>query len=220
MILIMLGAPGTGKGTVASILSKELNIPAVSSGDIFRKAIQEKTELGKQVAEILEKGTLVSDELTIKVIEARLNEPDLAGGVILDGFPRTIAQAEELERFLEKQGKQVDMAINLETPREELIERVINRRICSNSDCKTVFNLKLTPPKTAGVCDKCGSPLIQRKDDNEEVMNTRLDSYFKETAPIVDFYKGRGLLKSFEVSEKIGRMGTDVASELIEELKD
>ena len=219
MILIMLGAPGTGKGTVASILSKELNIPAVSSGDIFRKAIQEKTELGKEVAEILEKGALVPDDLTIRVIEARLNEPDLAGGVILDGFPRTIAQADELERFLKAQEKSVKMAINLETPREELIERVINRRICSNSDCKTVFNLKLTPPKKDGVCDKCGSPLIQRKDDNEEVMGNRLDAYFRETAPIVDFYKERGVLETFEVSEKIGRMGTDVASELIEKLK-
>ena len=196
-----------------------MQIPAVSSGDIFRKAIQEKTELGKEVAEILEKGTLVPDELTIKVIEARLNEPDLAGGVILDGFPRTIAQAEELEKFLGEKQKQVDMAINLETPKEELIERVINRRICSNSDCKTVFNLKLAPPKVDGVCDKCGSPLIQRKDDNEEVMSNRLDAYFKETAPIVDFYKSRGVLESFEVSEKIGRMGTDVASELIEKIR-
>lgn len=146
MIVIMLGAPGTGKGTVAGILSSKLNIPAVSSGDIFRKAIEDGTELGKQVSEILEAGNLVPDDLTIKVIEARLNEPDLEGGVILDGFPRTTAQAEELDKFLAKQGKKIDIAINLETPREELIERVVNRRICSNSECKTVFNMKLNPP--------------------------------------------------------------------------
>ncbi len=219
MILIMLGAPGTGKGTVASILSKELNIPAVSSGDIFRKAIQDKTELGQEVSSYIERGALVPDELTIKVIEARLNEPDLANGVILDGFPRTAAQAEELDSFLNKNNKKIDLAINLETPREELIERVVNRRICSNSECKTIFNLKLTPPKQDGVCDKCGSKLIQRKDDNEEVMNNRLDSYFKETAPIVDFYKEKGKLTTFEVSERIGVMGKDVAESLIEKLK-
>ncbi len=219
MILIMLGAPGTGKGTVAGILSKELNIPAVSSGDIFRKAIQEKTELGKEVSGYIEKGALVPDELTIKVIESRLKEPDMENGVILDGYPRTTAQAEKLDKFLSEEGKKIDKVINLETPRDELIERVVNRRICSNSDCKTIFNLKLNPPKVEGICDKCGKELIQRKDDNEEVMNNRLDSYFKETAPIVDFYKNKGILSSYEVSQRINRMGVDVAHELISELK-
>ena len=194
MIIIMLGAPATGKGTVAGILAKELNIPTVSSGDIFRKAIQEQTELGKEVSSYLDKGALVPDELTIKVIEARLNEPDLENGVILDGFPRTTHQAEELDKFLGAQGKKIDLAINLETPREELLERIVNRRICSNQDCKTVFNLKLHPPKQEGICDKCGSELIQRKDDNEEVMNNRLNTYFKETEPIIDFYKEKGIL--------------------------
>lgn len=219
MIIIMLGAPGTGKGTVAGILSKELNIPAVSSGDIFRKAIQEKTELGKQVEGYLARGELVPDELTIKVIEERLREPDLANGVILDGYPRTTAQAEKLEKFFEAEGKKIDIAINLETPKDELIERVVNRRICSNNDCKTIFNLKLNPPKQEGICDKCGSNLIQRKDDNEEVMNNRLDTYFKQTQPIIDFYKEREILYTSEVSIKIGKMGTDVARDLIEKLK-
>lgn len=219
MVLIMLGAPGTGKGTVAGILSKELNIPAVSSGDIFRKAIEDKTELGKQVADLLANGTLVPDDLTIKVIEARLQEKDMKGGVILDGFPRTTVQAEELDRFLEEQGKKIDMAINLETPREELIERVVNRRICSNSECKTIFNLKLNPPKQDGICDKCGNTLIQRKDDNEDVVNNRLDTYFRQTEPIIDFYRNKGILYSSEVSTRINKMGVDVAKELIEKLK-
>lgn len=219
MIIIMLGAPATGKGTVAGILAKELNIPTVSSGDIFRKAIKDETELGKEVSSYLEKGALVPDELTIKVIEARLNEPDLAEGVILDGFPRTTHQAEVLDKFLADQGKKIDLAINLETPREELIERVVNRRICSNQECKTVFNLKLHPPKIEGVCDVCGSPLIQRKDDNEEVMNNRLDTYFKQTEPIIHFYGAKGILYTSEVSVKSGKMGAEVASELVEKLR-
>lgn len=219
MIIIMLGAPATGKGTVAGILAKKLNIPTVSSGDIFRKAIKEQTELGKEVSSYLDKGALVPDELTIKVIEARLNEPDLAEGVILDGFPRTTHQAEELDKFLNEQGKKIDLAINLETPREELIERVVNRRICSNQDCKTVFNLKLHPPKQEGICDKCGSELIQRKDDNEEVMNNRLNSYFKETEPIVHFYEEKGVLYTSEVSKASGIMGEEVAKTVVNMLK-
>ena len=219
MIIIMLGAPGTGKGTVAGILSENLNVPTVSSGDIFRKAIQEKTELGKEVEGYLSRGELVPDELTIKVIEARLNEPDLANGVILDGYPRTTAQAERLDAFLNEHGKKIELAINLETPREELIERVVNRRICENSECKTIYNLKLNPPKQDGICDKCGSKLMQRKDDNEEVMNNRLDTYFKQTQPIIDFYDKKGVLCTYEVSVKINRMGTDVARELTERLK-
>ena len=217
MILIMLGAPATGKGTIAGMLSKGLNVPTVSSGDIFRKAIADKTELGKQVSEILDRGDLVSDELTIKVIEARLDEKDLQNGVILDGFPRTTAQAEALDKFLEARGKKVDLAINLETPREELIERVVNRRVCEK--CKTIFNLKLNPPREEGVCDKCGHDLIQRKDDNEDVMNNRLDTYFKQTEPIIEYYKNKGNLYTSEVSLSINKMGKDVAEELLEMLK-
>ncbi len=219
MIIIMLGAPGTGKGTVAGLLSEGLGIPTVSSGDIFRKAIQDRTELGIQVEGYLSRGELVPDDLTIKVIEDRLNKPDLANGVILDGYPRTTMQAEKLDKFLEGQGKKIEIAINLETPREELIERVVNRRICSNSECKTIYNLKLNPPKQAGLCDKCGSELTQRKDDNEEVMNNRLDTYFKQTQPIIEFYEKKGILHTEKVSLSINRMGTDVAKELIERLK-
>ena len=219
MILIMLGAPGTGKGTVAGILSKELGIVSVSSGDIFRKAISDKTELGKEVEKYLASGALVPDELTIKVIEARLLEPDLDKGVILDGFPRTTHQAEELEKFLNENGKSVTKVINLVTPKEEVVERIVNRRICSNQNCKTVFNMKLNPPKVEGVCDVCGGELIQRKDDKEDVINSRLDTYYTETAPIEKFYEEKGLLYSTQISEKINRLADEVAKDVVELLK-
>ncbi len=217
MIIIMLGAPGTGKGTAAKVLTKGLNIPAVSSGDIFRKAIADGTELGKEVEGYISNGKLVPDELTIKVIEARLKEPDLANGVILDGFPRTTEQAERLDKFLSQEGKKIDLVVNLETPVEELIERVVNRRKCPN--CKADFNMKLNPPKTGEICDFCGTPLERRADDNEETMRARLDTYEKQTAPIVDFYQKQGNLLTAEVSERCGRMAPELAESIIEDFR-
>ena len=219
MILIMLGAPGTGKGTVAGILSKELGIVSVSSGDIFRKAISEKTELGKEVEGYLAKGALVPDDLTIRVIEARLLEPDLKDGVILDGFPRTTHQAEVLEEFLKEHGKEITKVINLVTPEEEIVERIVNRRICSNQNCKTVYNIKLNPPKVEGICDICGEKLIQRKDDTEEVIKSRLNTYYTETAPIEKFYEEKGKLYSTKVSQKINRLAQEVANDVVKLLK-
>ncbi len=217
MIIIMLGAPGTGKGTAAKVLTKGLNIPAVSSGDIFRKAIADGTELGKEVEGYISNGKLVPDELTIKVIEARLKEPDLANGVILDGFPRTTEQAERLDKFLSQEGKKIDLVVNLETPVEELIERVVNRRKCPN--CKADFNMKLNPPKTGEICDFCGTPLERRADDNEETMRARLDTYEKQTAPIVDFYQKQGNLLTAEVSKRCGRMAPELAESIIEDFR-
>ena len=219
MIIIMLGAPGTGKGTIASILSKELGIVSVSSGDIFRKAIAEKTELGKEVEGYISKGALVPDELTIRVIEARLLEPDLEKGVILDGFPRTTHQAEVLEEFLKEHGKEITKVINLTTPENEIIERIINRRVCSNQNCKAVFNMKMNPPKVEGICDKCGGELVHRKDDNEEVIKNRLETYYKETAPIEKFYEEKGKLYSTEISNRVNRLADEVANDVIEMIK-
>ena len=165
MVIIMLGAPGVGKGTVAGILTEKLGIPQVSSGDIFRKAMAEKTELGEKVEEYMTKGELVPDDLTIKVIEERLLEPDLKSGAILDGFPRTKVQAEKLDEFLKEQNKKIDMVVDLTSPEEEILDRIVNRRICSNQNCKAVYNIKLKKPKVEGICDKCGSKLYQREDD-------------------------------------------------------
>ena len=218
MVIIMLGAPGTGKGTVAGILMQKLEIPQVSTGDIFRKHIKEKTELGKLAESYIAKGELVPDDVTIGLIENRMEEPDVQNGIILDGFPRTVKQAEELDKLLAQKGKKVDMVINLTTPEDEIVERIVNRRICSNSDCKTVYNLVLNPPKVEGVCDKCGSELIQRKDDTIETVKSRLDSYFKQTSPLVEYYEKQGNLYSALVSKTVNKLGKDVAENVIKEI--
>lgn len=219
MIIIMLGAPGTGKGTVASLLAKELGIPQVSTGDIFRKNIKEKTELGKLAESYISKGNLVPDDVTIKIIEDRLNEPDVENGIILDGFPRTVKQAEELDKILASKGKKVDKVYNLTTPEEEIIERIVNRRVCSNQECKAIYNIVLNPPKVEGKCDKCGSELVTRKDDNEETVRARLKNYFEQTAPLVEYYENKGNLVTEVVSKSINRLGEDVANDIVEQLK-
>ena len=196
MIIIMLGAPVTGKGTIAGILTKELGIPQVSTGDIFRKNIKEQTELGKLAETFISKGQLVPDDVTIGIVESRLEDPDVQEGIILDGFPRTVRQAEELDKILEKKGKKVDLVINLTTPEDELIERIVNRRICSNQECKTVYNLVLNPPKKEGICDVCGSELKRRDDDNKETVTKRLEIYHQNSKDLIDFYRKNNALYS------------------------
>lgn len=215
MIIIMLGAPGTGKGTVASILKDKLEIPQVSTGDIFRKHIKEGTELGKLAESYISKGNLVPDEVTIDLVKNRLEESDVQGGIILDGFPRTVNQAEKLDEILKKKGKKVDLVINLTTPEEEIIERIVNRRVCSNQECKTVYNIVLNPPKKEGICDKCGHELVQRKDDNAQTVKSRLKNYFEQTSPLVDYYEKSGNLYSAIVSKKVNKLGEDVAEDVI-----
>ena len=219
MVIIMLGAPGTGKGTIAGILSKNLNIPQVSTGDIFRKHIKEGTELGQLAEKYISKGQLVPDEVTVGLVENRLDEEDVKEGIILDGFPRTVRQAEELDEMLQKRNRKVDMVINLTTPEEEIIERIVNRRVCSNQECKAVYNLILNPPKKDGICDKCGSELIIRKDDTEETVKARLKTYFEQTSPLVEYYQKQGVLLTELVSKSINKLGKDVAKEIAEILK-
>ena len=220
MIIIMLGAPGTGKGTVAGMLQEKLGIKQVSTGDIIRKNIKEQTELGKLAEQYISKGQLVPDDVTIKIVEDRLNEPDVQNGIILDGFPRTVKQAEALDKILEEKGKKVDKVINLTTPEEEIIERIVNRRVCSNQECKAVYNIVLHPPKVEGICDKCGSPLKQRADDSDpEAIKRRLEIYEEKTAPLVEYYQEKGVLKTETVSISINRMGKDVAEDIVKDLK-
>ena len=220
MIIIMLGAPGTGKGTVASILSEKLNIPQVSTGDIFRKNISEKTELGIEADKYISQGNLVPDEITVPMVINSLNEDSAKDGAILDGFPRTISQAEKLDEILGKLGKKVDLVINLTTPKEEIIDRMLTRRVCSNQDCKATYNVKLHPPKVEGICDKCGAKLKQREDDsNPEAIKRRLEIYEEKTSPLVEYYNKKGVLRTEEVSVSINRMGKDVADDVLDYIK-
>lgn len=219
MIIIMLGAPGTGKGTVAGILQEKLGIPQVSTGDIFRKNIKEQTELGKLANEYISQGKLVPDEVTIDIVRKRLQEKDVEKGIILDGFPRTIAQAKALDKILVKEGKKVDEVINLTTPEEEIIERIVTRRVCTNPDCREIYNTIMKPTKEEGICDKCGATVIQRGDDTEETVKSRLKTYFTQTSPLIEYYEKQGKLVTELVSKKINKMGKEVAEELVEKLK-
>ena len=219
MVIVMLGAPGTGKGTVASMLEEKIGIKQVSTGDIFRKNIKEGTELGKIAEEYISKGNLVPDEITIGIVKNRLEEDDVRSGIILDGFPRTVKQAEELEKILSKKGKKVDMVLNLTTPEEEIIERIVNRRVCSNQACKTVFNVTLNPSKVEGICDKCGSKLVQRKDDNVETVKTRINNYMEQTEPLLKYYEEKKVLRTEVVSKSINHLGKDVAEDVVADIK-
>lgn len=186
MYIILIGAQGSGKGTQADLLSEALGIPHVSSGDLFRKAQDEKTELGLKVKASLDRGELVPDDITVTMVLGRLEEPDCAKGVVLDGFPRNIPQAEALDKGLEEMGRQIDLAIYLEVPREELLRRLSGRFICRAN--QHVYNIYTNPPKIPGVCDIDGSELYQRSDDTGEAVQRRLDIFFNDTIHLLDYY--------------------------------
>ena len=220
MYLIMLGAQGTGKGTVAGLLSKSTGWPQISTGDIFRANISEKTELGNKANEYISKGQLVPDEITVPMVIDRLAQDDCKNGAILDGFPRTVDQAKKLDEILSQKGKKVDMVINLTTPRDEIIERILNRRVCSNPECKATYNLTMHPSKVEGICDNCGAKLVQREDDSDEnAIKQRLAIYDEKTSPLIDFYTNKGVLITEEVSERINRLGKDVAEDVLKRIK-
>ena len=220
MVIIMLGAQGTGKGTIAGIISEQTGYPQISTGDIFRKNISEKTPLGIEADKYISKGELVPDDITVPMLADRLNYEDAKNGAILDGFPRTIEQAEKLDEMLAQNGKKVDLVVNLVTPREEIIDRMLTRRVCTNQDCKTTYNIKLNPPKVEGICDKCGSSLKQRADDSDpEAINKRLEIYEEKTSPLVEYYQNKGVLKTETISISINRMGADVAKDITEYIK-
>lgn len=220
MNIIMLGAQGTGKGTVAGLISEQTGLPQISTGDIFRKNISEQTPLGIEADKYISKGNLVPDEITVPMVEDRLTWEDAKKGVILDGFPRTIEQAEKLDEILKEKGEKIDLVINLITPEEELIDRMLTRRVCTNQECKATYNIKLHPPIKEEICDKCGSPLKQRADDSDpEAIKRRLEIYEEKTSPLVEYYTKKGVLKAETVSLAINRMGKDVAEEIVKEIK-
>lgn len=194
MKLILLGAPGAGKGTVAKLLTKLDGSVQISTGDILRGAVQAGSELGKQAKAFMDAGDLVPDELIMDIMGSRLQEPDCEKGFLLDGFPRTIPQAEALKEMLAKLNIELDMAVDIQVPREVILDRLTTRRTCSNTECQAIYNVKSNPTKQEGVCDKCGSPVIQRADETEEAISHRLETYNEKTAPLIGFYEKEGLL--------------------------
>lgn len=218
MIVIMLGAPGTGKGTVGNLLAQKLNIPHISSGEIFRSYIKDDDEIGREVKCYVSEGKLVPDELTIRILEKRLQEPDAEKGCILDGYPRTIAQAESLDKLLKIQGKSVKVAVNLSLSDDEIVDRISKRRTCPNANCREIYNLEFKKPKVENICDKCGTELIIREDDNEETIRKRLENYHNISENLIDFYKNKDILYTVKLNNESNRISEDIAKEIEEYL--
>ena len=204
MYIILVGAQGSGKGTQAEMLSQALGVPHVASGDLFRKAFDEKTELGLKAKVYIDRGELVPDDLTVAMVLKRLEEPDCSQGALFDGFPRTVAQAEVLDKGLQGVGKQIGLAIDLQVPREELLKRLSGRYICRAN--QHVYNIYTRPPKVAGVCDIDGSELYQRSDDTGEAVQRRLDIFFNETIQLLDYYKNQKKLVEVDGNQDIDQV--------------
>ncbi len=196
MRIILLGAPGAGKGTVAKLLTEYDGSVQISTGDILRAAVREGSDLGKEAKAYMDRGDLVPDDLIMRIMEKRLAEKDCREGFILDGFPRTIPQAEALKKLLEKLDIRLDFVVNLEVPREVILDRLTTRRTCSNPDCQAIYNVKSNPPAPGGLCKLCGSPVIQRDDETEKAITNRLETYNEKTAPLIGFYEKEGLLRN------------------------
>jgi len=208
MKLILLGAPGAGKGTVAKLLTKLDGSVQISTGDILRAAVAAGTELGKQAQAAMKAGDLVSDELIMGIMGERLKEDDCKKGYLLDGFPRTIPQAEALKTLLANMGEKLDMAVDIQVAKDVILDRLTTRRTCT--DCGAIYNVKSNPTKEEGKCDKCGGAVVQRDDETEEAISNRLDVYNKQTAPLADFYKKEGMLV------EVDAVSSDVVIEAIQ----
>lgn len=213
MKIVMLGAPGAGKGTIASRLSKKFGIPHISTGDIFRENIKNGTDLGKKAKSYMDQGLLVPDELTCDLVMDRISEKDCEKGFILDGFPRTIPQAEALTDALSEKGEEMDYAINVILSDEKIIARMAGRRSCPK--CGAIYHTVTLPPKKEGICDKCGSELVQRADDNPETVKKRLAVYHEQTEPLIDYYHHQGIIVEVDGDDKV----EDEIARLTEELK-
>lgn len=212
MKLLIMGRPGAGKGTQAANIKEYYNIPHISTGDMFRAAIKNQTKLGVTAKGYMDKGQLVPDEVTIGIVQERLLEDDCKKGFLLDGFPRTIAQAEALETFLNANGIILDAVLDVNVPAEILVRRMVGRRVCKG--CGATFHVEFNAPKQEGICDVCGTPLIQRADDTYETANSRLEVYDNNTAPLLDFYNTRGLLKTVNGDQALDKVFEDIKNVL------
>ncbi|MGK8424760.1 adenylate kinase [Staphylococcus epidermidis] len=208
MNIILMGLPGAGKGTQASEIVKKFPIPHISTGDMFRKAIKDETDLGKEAKSYMDRGELVPDEVTVGIVKERISEDDAKKGFLLDGFPRTIDQAESLNQIMSELDRVIDAVINIEVPEEELMNRLTGRRICEK--CGTTYHLVFNPPKVDGICDIDGGKLYQREDDNPETVSNRLSVNVKQSKPILEYYNNKGVLKNIDGSKDIDEVTNDV----------
>ena len=206
--IVLMGPPGAGKGTLATRLREELKLTHISTGDMFREAIKNETPLGKEAKAYLDSGNLVPDELTIALVKERLSRSDCENGFLLDGFPRTLVQAEALDKLAKEINRPIETVINLDCDQNELIRRISGRRVCKN--CGAPYHVDTMKPKVEGVCDVCGGPLYQRADDNEEALKVRLQHYVNSTKPLLDYYQDKGLLKNFDSLVGIARIFDEV----------
>ncbi|MBW8740073.1 MAG: adenylate kinase [Streptomyces turgidiscabies] len=202
MRIVLVGPPGAGKGTQAAFLAKNLSIPHISTGDLFRANISKQTELGKLAKSYMDAGNLVPDEVTIAMAKDRMEQSDAVNGFLLDGFPRNVSQAEALDEMLKAESMKLDAVLDLEVPEDEVVKRIAGRRICRN-DSAHVFHVTYQAPKTEGVCDTCGGELYQRDDDSEETVRKRLEVYHTQTEPIIDYYKTQGLVVTISALGKV-----------------
>lgn len=199
MKIIMLGAPGAGKGTQAKMIAEKYSIPHVSTGDIFRANIKDQTELGMEAKKYMDQGLLVPDELTVKILLDRVAKDDCKNGYVLDGFPRTIPQAEVLDKAVSELNESIDFAINVDVKDENIVKRMSGRRACLK--CGATYHIEHIPPKKEGICDKCGSELVLRDDDKPETVQKRLNVYHEQTQPLIDYYNKKGILKEVDGSQ-------------------
>ena len=210
MKIIMLGAPGAGKGTQADMIAKKYNVPHISTGDIFRANIKNGTELGRKAKDYMDKGLLVPDSLVVDLVIDRIHEDDAKDGYVLDGFPRTIPQAEALDKALTEAGESIDYAINVDVPDENIVRRMSGRRACLK--CGATYHIVYNAPKTEGVCDSCGSELVQREDDKPETVLNRLSVYHKETQPLIDYYTEKGNIKDVDGTKDLNDVFDDIVA--------
>ena len=216
MNIILMGLPGAGKGTQASEIVKKFPIPHISTGDMFRKAIKDETDLGKEAKSYMDRGELVPDEVTVGIVKERISEDDAKKGFLLDGFPRTIEQAEALNSIMSELDREIDAVINIEVPEEELMNRLTGRRICEK--CGTTYHLVFNPPKVDGICDIDGGKLYQREDDNPETVSNRLSVNVKQSKPILEYYDEKGVLKNIDGAKDIDEVTKDVI-DILDQLK-
>ncbi len=212
MRILIMGRPGAGKGTQAQNIKEYYGIPHISTGDMFREAMKKGTELGNLAKSYMEKGLLVPDEVTIGIVKERLLQDDAKKGFLLDGFPRNLFQAEALDKFLAEQGIKLDFVLDVNVDSSILIKRIVGRRVCKT--CGATFHVEFNKPKVEGICDNCGSPLIQRNDDKEETAVSRLDVYDKQTAPLLAYYKNQNLLKTVDGNQPLEKVFEDIKATL------